>query len=45
MHVISCIEEPQLIAKIPGHVRKRESLAGSEARAPLDAEAALSGLI
>jgi hypothetical protein len=36
LRVIACIEEPLLIAKIPGHVRQRETLAGSTPRAPPD---------
>ena len=45
LRIITCIEEPQLIRKILGQVRKRETLAGIEARAPPDAEVALPGLI
>ena len=45
LRVIAGIEEPQLIRKILRHVRKRETLAGIEARAPPDAEVALPGLI
>ncbi len=45
LQVIACIEEPQLIRKILGQVRKRETLAGIEARAPPDAEVALPALI
>lgn len=45
LRLIACIEEPQLIRKILGQVRKRETLAGIEAQAPPDAEEALPGLI
>jgi hypothetical protein len=34
LHVIACVEEPALIAKILGHIRAREALVGLEARAP-----------
>ena len=34
LRVIACIEEPQLIAKILGHVRARDEAASSEVRAP-----------
>ena len=34
LRVIACIEEPQLIAKILGHVHQRDAAAGTEARAP-----------
>jgi len=34
LRVIACIEDPQLIAKILGHVRAREAAASTEARAP-----------
>ena len=34
LRVIACIEDPQLIAKILGHVRWREQLTGIEARGP-----------
>jgi hypothetical protein len=33
---MACIEEPLLIAKIPGHVRKREKWTGSAAPKPAD---------
>jgi heme A synthase len=33
MHVIACIEDPPLIAKILGHVRSREAAATMQARA------------
>jgi hypothetical protein len=34
LRVIACIEEPQLIAKILGHVQQRDEATGTEARAP-----------
>jgi len=34
LRVIACIEEPQLIAKILGHVQRRDEAAGIDARAP-----------
>ena len=34
LRVIACIEEPWLIKKILGHVRRRDELLGIEARAP-----------
>jgi hypothetical protein len=34
MHVIACIEDPPLIAKILGHVRWREAAATMQPRAP-----------
>jgi len=34
LRVIACIEDPQLIAKILGHVRARDEAAGTEVRAP-----------
>jgi hypothetical protein len=34
LRVIASIEDPPLIAKILGHVRRREALAGSTPRAP-----------
>jgi hypothetical protein len=34
LRVIACIEEPQLIAKILGHVQRRDEAAGTQARAP-----------
>ena len=34
LRVIACIEEPQLIAKILGHVRARDEATNLEARAP-----------
>ena len=34
LRVIACIEDPQLIAKILGHVLQRDKAAGTEARAP-----------
>jgi ribosomal protein S27E len=34
LRVIACIEDPQLIAKILGHVQRRDAQAGSAARAP-----------
>lgn len=34
LRVIACIEEPALIAKILGHVHKRDELTGIEARGP-----------
>jgi hypothetical protein len=34
LRVIACIEGPQLIRKILAHVRKRDELAGIEARGP-----------
>jgi hypothetical protein len=42
MSVIACIEEPPLIAKILGHVRRREALIGSTPRAPPDLLPALN---
>ncbi len=32
--MIACIEDPQLIAKILGHVRRRDEAVGTDARAP-----------
>jgi hypothetical protein len=34
LRVIACIEDPQLIAKILGHVRRRDEAVGTDARAP-----------
>jgi hypothetical protein len=34
LRVIACIEDPQLIARILGHVRARDEAAGTEVRAP-----------
>jgi len=34
LRVIACIEDPPLIAKILGHVRRREALFDSTPRAP-----------
>ena len=34
LRVIACIEDPPLIAKILGHVRRREALAATTARGP-----------
>lgn len=34
LRVIACIEEPQLIRKILGHVHRRDELTGIEARGP-----------
>jgi hypothetical protein len=34
LRVIACIEDPPLIAKILGHVRRREALIGNTARSP-----------
>ena len=34
LRVIVCIEHPQLIRKILGHVRRRDELTGIEARGP-----------
>jgi hypothetical protein len=34
LQVIACIEDPPLIAKILGHVRRREALAATTARGP-----------
>jgi hypothetical protein len=34
LRVIACILDPQLIAKILGHVQRRDAQAGSAARAP-----------
>jgi hypothetical protein len=34
LRVIACIEEPQLIAKISGHVRARDEATSIEVRAP-----------
>lgn len=34
LRVIACIEDPQLICKILGHVHKRDELTGLEARGP-----------
>ena len=36
LRVIACIEDPPLIAKILGHVRRREALIGNTPRAPPD---------
>jgi hypothetical protein len=36
LRVIACVEEPPLIAKILGHVRRREALFGHDTRAPPD---------
>ena len=34
LRVIACIEDPPLIAKILGHVRRRQALAVTTARGP-----------
>lgn len=34
LRVIACIEDPPLIHKILGHIRRREALTGGTARAP-----------
>jgi hypothetical protein len=34
LRVIACIEDPPLIAKILGHVRRREALSDGTPRAP-----------
>ena len=34
LHVIACVEEPALIAKILEYIRIRDQLGGLEARAP-----------
>ena len=34
LRVIACIEDPQLIRKILGHVHRRDELTGIEARGP-----------
>ena len=34
LRVIACIEDPPLIAKILGHVRRREALIGNTPRSP-----------
>jgi len=36
LRVIACVEDPPLIAKILGHVRRREALFDSTPRAPPD---------
>jgi hypothetical protein len=45
LRVIACIEEPQLIAKILGHVRVRDEAAGTEVRAPPGREKGLLKLV
>jgi len=42
LRFIACIEDPPLIAKILGHVQRRESLIGSSPRAPPDSQQALN---
>ena len=34
LRVIACIEDPLLIARILGHVQRRDEAAGAQARAP-----------
>jgi len=34
LRVVACIEDPPLIAKILGHVQRREALTGRAARGP-----------
>ena len=41
LRVIACIEDPQLIARILGHVRARDEAAGTEVRAPPGCEEGL----
>ena len=41
LRVIACIEEPWLIRKILGHVRRRETLTGITARGPPTSQHAL----
>ena len=43
--VIACIEDPQLIAKILGHVRARDEAAGMDVRAPPGCENGLLTLV
>ena len=45
LRVIACIEEPQLIRKLPGHVRQRDALRGIKTRALPDGAGLVAGLI
>ena len=45
LRVIACIEEPQLIARILGHVRQRDAWACIEARGPPGNDGAAFSLV